>query len=43
MAYVGAIADSALRLVQKRYLLVEDLPEIVARAREHYHWPSHRD
>jgi hypothetical protein len=43
MAYVGAIADSALRLVQKRYLLVEDLPEIVARAREHYHWASHRD
>jgi hypothetical protein len=38
MAYVGAITDSALRLIQKRYLLVEDLPEIVSRARAHYHW-----
>jgi hypothetical protein len=38
LAYVGAITDSALRLVQKRYLLVEDLPEIVSRARAHYHW-----
>ena len=38
MAYIGAITDSALRLVQKRYLLVEDLPEIVSRARAHYHW-----
>jgi hypothetical protein len=38
MAYIGAITDSALRLVQKRYLLVEDLPEIVSRARGHYHW-----
>ena len=38
MAYVGSITDSALRLVNKRYLLVEDLPEIVSRARAHYHW-----
>jgi hypothetical protein len=37
-AYIGAVTDSALRLVQKRYLLVEDLPEIVSRARAHYHW-----
>jgi hypothetical protein len=43
MAYLGAITDSALRLVAKRYLLVEDLPEIVARAREHYQWASSPD
>ncbi|HEY7699596.1 MAG TPA: alpha/beta hydrolase domain-containing protein, partial [Vicinamibacteria bacterium] len=40
MAYIGAITDSALRLVQKRYLLVEDLPEIVSRAQTHYHWAT---
>jgi hypothetical protein len=36
--YIGRITDSALRLVQERYLLVEDVPAIVSRAREHYHW-----
>jgi hypothetical protein len=41
LAYVGAVTDAALRLVQKRYLLVEDLPEIVSRARAHYHWATH--
>jgi hypothetical protein len=40
MAYIGAITDSALGLVQRRYLLVEDLPEIVSRARKHYHWTT---
>ena len=40
MAYIGAITDSALALVTRRYLLVEDLPEIVSRAREHYHWTN---
>ncbi len=40
MAYLGAITDSALRLVRKRYLLVEDLPEAVSRARLHYHWAT---
>jgi hypothetical protein len=40
MAYVGSITESALRLVQKRYLLVEDLPEIVSRARAHYQWTA---
>jgi hypothetical protein len=40
MAYVGSITDSALRLVQKRVLLVEDLPEIVSRARAHYRWAT---
>jgi Alpha/beta hydrolase domain len=39
-AYVGSITDSALRLVRARYLLVEDLPEIVSRARAHYHWAT---
>lgn len=42
-AYIGAIADSALRLVQNRYLLVEDLEEIVSRARAHYHWATRPD
>jgi len=40
MAYLGSITDSALRLVQKRVLLVEDLPEIVSRARAHYRWAT---
>ncbi len=40
MAYVGAIAESALRLVRMRYLLVEDLPEVVLRARAHFQWTT---
>jgi len=40
LAYIGTITESALRLVQKRYLLVEDFPEIVSRARAHYHWAT---
>ncbi len=40
MAYVGAVTDSALRLVLDRYLLVEDLPGIVSRAQAHYHWAT---
>jgi hypothetical protein len=40
MAYLGAITDSALRLIHERYLLVEDLPEIVSRARAHYQWAT---
>jgi len=40
MAYVGSITESALRLVQKRVLLVADLPEIVSRARAHYRWAT---
>ncbi len=43
MTYVGSITDSALRLVRERYLLVEDLPEIVSRARDHYHWATHAE
>jgi hypothetical protein len=40
MAYLGAITDSALRLIHGRYLLVEDLPEIASRARAHYQWAT---
>jgi hypothetical protein len=40
MAYLGAITDSALRLIHRRYLLVEDLPEIASRARAHYQWAT---
>jgi hypothetical protein len=36
--YLGKIAGAALRLVEKRYLLVEDLPEVIGRAARHYDW-----
>lgn len=36
--YLGRIATVALRLVEERYLLAEDLPEIIGRAGEHYDW-----
>jgi hypothetical protein len=39
-AYLGSVTDSALRLIRARYLLVEDLPEIVSQAQAHYHWAT---
>ncbi|MGH9333576.1 MAG: alpha/beta hydrolase domain-containing protein, partial [Vicinamibacteria bacterium] len=39
-AYLGRITEAALRLLQRRYLLVEDLPGIIARARAHYQWAT---
>lgn len=36
--YLGKIVTVALRLVEERYLLAEDLPEVMGRAAEHYDW-----
>lgn len=36
--YLGRITDSALALVEARYVLVSDLPAIVERAGAHYEW-----
>ncbi len=38
--YIGRITATALRLVEQRYLLVEDLPEILDRAAAHYAWAT---
>lgn len=40
--YVGKVTLVALALVEKRFLLVEDLPEIISRAERHYEWASGR-
>ena len=36
--YLGKVSGVALRLVEERYLLAEDLPEVIGRAAEHYDW-----
>jgi len=36
--YVGRITQAALDLVNKRYLLAVDLPEIINQAGVHYDW-----
>jgi len=36
--YLGKVTAAALRLVGERYLLAQDLPEIIARAVAHYDW-----
>jgi hypothetical protein len=38
--YLGRIVESALSLVERRFLLASDLPEVVARARAHYDWAT---
>ncbi len=39
-AYVGQVALAALTLVQERYLLAEDVPEMLAQAAAHYDWAT---
>ena len=34
--YMGRVTDATLRLVDQRFLLVEDIPSILERARRHY-------
>jgi Alpha/beta hydrolase domain len=41
-AYVGRVTEAALALVHGRYLMAEDLPEIVERAGRHYDWATGR-
>lgn len=41
-AYLGRITEAALALVRERYLLVDDIPEVVERARAHYDWATKR-
>ncbi len=36
--YIGKVTRAALELVDKRFLLVEDLPEIIVSAETHYEW-----
>jgi hypothetical protein len=38
--YVGRIALAAVDLVDARYLLAEDVPEIIRRATAHYEWAT---
>jgi hypothetical protein len=38
--YLGRVRLAALALVDERYLLVEDVPEIVGRAAAHYEWAT---
>jgi hypothetical protein len=40
--YVGRITEAALKLIEERFLLVEDLPEVIERARTHYRWATGR-
>ena len=36
--YLGRITEAALALVEERYLLAVDLPEVIQRAGNHYDW-----
>jgi hypothetical protein len=36
--YIGRYAAAALDLIVKRYLLPEDLADLLTHAREHYDW-----
>ncbi len=38
--YLGRITQAALELVEKRFLLAEDLPEVIHRAADHYDWAT---
>ncbi len=38
--YVGRVALAALTLVQERYLLAEDVPEMLVQAAAHYDWAT---
>jgi len=38
--YLGRIALAAIALVEERYLLAEDVPAIVERAKIHYEWAT---
>src|SRR5687767_8451243 len=38
--YLGRIALAAVALVEERYLLAEDVPAIIERARAHYEWAT---
>jgi hypothetical protein len=38
--YLGRIARTAISLVDERYLLAEDVPEILRRAGAHYEWAT---
>lgn len=40
--YIGKLTRAALALVEARFLLVDDLPEIIANAEKHYDWASAR-
>nr|MCS5704495.1 alpha/beta hydrolase domain-containing protein [Acidobacteriota bacterium] len=36
--YLGRVTEAALHLVEERYLLATDLPEVIQRAENHYDW-----
>ena len=40
--YIGKVTRAALALVEARFLLVGDLPEIIANAEKHYDWATVR-
>ncbi len=38
--YIGKVTAAALELVEERYLLADDLPEVIGRAAAHYDWAT---
>jgi hypothetical protein len=38
--YIGRIAMAAVELVQEQFLLPEDVPDVIQRARAHYEWAT---
>jgi len=36
--YLGRVTEAALDLIEERYLLAADLPEVIQRAKNHYDW-----
>ena len=41
--YIGRITAAALQLVSDRYLLAEDVPDLIGRASAHYRWATGAD
>ena len=40
--YLGRISLAAIELVRERFLLAEDVPSVIERARAHYEWATER-
>ena len=38
--YLGRISLAAIELVREQFLLAEDVPTVIARARTHYQWAT---
>ena len=40
--YLGKVTSAALQLVEQRFLLAEDIPDVIERAERHYDWATRR-